>query len=69
MSEVFGGLGLCVDRPRLCDDIPLIEPLDEHESVEPLLDVPKLLVVERCRRLRRVLSSLENVPLRLPFFG
>ena len=43
-----------------------MEPLDERESVDPLLDVPRLLVVDLWRRLRDIFSSLENVPLRPP---
>lgn len=57
-----------MDRPRLCDEVPLMEPRDERESVDALLDVPRLLVNDLCRRLLDTFSSLENVPLRPPIW-
>ena len=68
VSEFFCGRIFCIERPRLWDEVPLMEPLDERESVDPLLDVPRLLVVDLWRRLRGIFSSLENVPLRPPAF-
>lgn len=42
-----------------------MEPREERESVDALLDVPRLLAFDLWPRLRGILSSLENVPLRL----